>query len=312
MVIEKIFDFLQFLNNNGQVQYFEPGELGDTIDQAVRDFVDQEYNRFVEVGQLSDHLIPLLRSSDIELTTGTGTIPADASRFLSVASLVGGNEYAGELRTPSGLYDSTKMEIGREDKKPVNALPRYSEPATVSLSLTGTGPLPAHFVELEEAWTIAGEAEIVPQDQWRSRLLSQGRPPSASHPVCRIYGNTIEVSPLPADSNVRITYKAFPSQYHPVCLLQDTSIIVRPATLTEVRLHYIKEPANCTVGYTVSSDGYSYTFNQANSIDIELKEGVMNEIMNKVLGYFGLQLNDQLRLQFERLKENVNDPSNNR
>lgn len=82
-----------------------------------------------------------------------------------------------------------------------------------------------------------------------------------------------------------------PSLDLPVCNFQATEIEVRPKTLPNIKLTYLKLPTTAAWGYTVDADG-NHTFNAGTSTDLDWPEIEDTDILAGAISYLGLAIED--------------------
>ena len=84
-----------------------------------------------------------------------------------------------------------------------------------------------------------------------------------------------------------------PSLSYPLgCLVGDRKIEVLPTSMTKARIYYLRKPVACKYAYSISQDGYSFVYDESNSVQIDWPEIDHPKIQNKVLTYLGISLRD--------------------
>lgn len=86
------------------------------------------------------------------------------------------------------------------------------------------------------------------------------------------------------------------------------AIQVRPATVTEITVTYLRKPTKAVFGYTTSIDGFSKVYNVGSSTQIDFPEQAHPEIMNKALRYIGVGMKQPALVQAEGVAKAGNQP----
>lgn len=188
------------------------------------------------------------------------------------------NEYA-EL----AQYDYVSERFNPQTKRGFESTNKLSEEfselkrsATLTIS-SGKAQKPADFLFLTSSWGYgifnnAGSIrvmDIVRDDEWPQRLSSQIEPPSKMFPVMRNIDGYFEV---------------------------------RPDTLPQVQIEYIKIPAQPWWNYTQGAD-FIPVFAETsgittdpvggnNSIDFELPDSALPYLVYKIAAYFGISIRE--------------------
>ena len=90
-----------------------------------------------------------------------------------------------------------------------------------------------------------------------------------------------------------------PSDYFPVYKYKDFKISVFPTTIkSDISCTYLKKPINPVWNFTASqATNYQYIYNSATSIDFELHPTEQNSLVQKILLYSGVIINDPTIIQ---------------
>ncbi len=159
-------------------------------------------------------------------------------------------------------------------KKIDNFLMHFRRPATINLA-AGLGNLPPDYAHHRQLYLADGKTKIavIPDKFWPDRVNRKLGPPSLTEPIARIeYTETPELK-----------------------------LEVVPATISSVKLMYFKTPAVPKFAYDLVSSRYVY--NEAASVDVEFPIGLYPDIMNRLLGAFGITLREGQMIQItETLK----------
>jgi hypothetical protein len=121
--------------------------------------------------------------------------------------------------------------------------------------------------------SIEKEIDLITDSDWIKRQDSLIVGPTLKNPIARIYGSSIEVLPN----------------------------TVKPI------LYYLKKPVEAKWAYTISGDGRSFIFDEANSVDLEWGVISHNEIIEKTIGFLGIALKDNVMMQYEQYKKGSNN-----
>jgi hypothetical protein len=181
-----------------------------------------------------------------------------------------------------------------EEYQPGRPVPRISYELTQKLtddmrvfkkkvSLTpasGVVNLPSDYVHVSKIGYQPADAtkeevgfEIVDDAQWHSRINRKTAAPSADYPICNI---------------------------------QATQIEIRPTSLNNVKLTYLKMPAKVVWGYTLVSGRPVYADTggvNGNSVDPDWPEITHNDLINRACSYLGLHIIDKDLIQFSEIKK---------
>lgn len=90
-----------------------------------------------------------------------------------------------------------------------------------------------------------------------------------------------------------------PSDYFPVYKYKDFKISVFPTTIkSDISCTYLRKPINPVWNFTASqATNYQYIYNSATSIDFELHPTEQNSLVQKILLYSGVIINDPTIIQ---------------
>jgi len=116
------------------------------------------------------------------------------------------------------------------------------------------------------------EVEKVQPSAWARRVSSKARPPETSHPVAKF---------------------------------QDGKFYVEPDV--DVDMTYLSKPIRAVFGYDYASDGRSIVFNEETSTDTNIPMYLLNELVPKVLKYYGVEQKDDLFVQFDAIHKRDNN-----
>lgn len=156
----------------------------------------------------------------------------------------------------------------------------YLLPFKRQKTLTFTGgsvDVPGDFAHHRSMSAGNKKVDLIEDKFWDGRVNSKLSPPSVTNPIARIENSE-------ASTPAR-------------------KIEIVPATITTAKLFYFKYPTAPVYAYTVV--GTRYVYDEASSIDVEFPIGLYPEIVNRLLGQFGIvlregqiiQITEQLKLQ---------------
>ena len=105
-----------------------------------------------------------------------------------------------------------------------------------------------------------------------------------------------------------------PSDYFPVYKYRDFQISVFPTTIkSDISCTYLKKPTNPVWNFTASqSTNYQYIYNSATSVNFELHPTEQTSLVQKILLYSGVIINDPTIIQVasqQVQQDNVNEKS---
>lgn len=96
-----------------------------------------------------------------------------------------------------------------------------------------------------------------------------------------------------------------PTADYPVCVFYKTYVQFYPTDITNVKMVYLKKPVAPVYAYTIVSGRPVY--DDANSIDIEWNEVDAGKIATKALKILGINLDDQLLVQYAESNNNKDE-----
>ena len=105
-----------------------------------------------------------------------------------------------------------------------------------------------------------------------------------------------------------------PSEYFPVYKYKDFKISVFPTTIkSDISCTYLRKPKNPVWNFTASqATNFQYIYNAATSVDFELHPTEQNSLVQKILLYSGVIINDPTIIQVasqQVQEENINEKS---
>jgi hypothetical protein len=127
MLIEKIYNFIQFLKNQGHSQYFSPEEvISYAFNRASIDLYLAEVKEFEKTGQITDNLRNFKRTKDIDRDSNQKfLLPVAAGEeyfnATAVSSIVDGAEHSGNLYTDGEWVEANTSELLPPEVKYMNA-----------------------------------------------------------------------------------------------------------------------------------------------------------------------------------------------
>lgn len=134
---------------------------------------------------------------------------------------------------------------------------------TVTLT-SGTGSMTAAFQRPTGVFTSGGiKIDIVDIGMWADRI---------NHPL------------------------KTPTTDYPACYFANQQIIVRPTSLTQAIVHYLKYPTTAVYGYAIN--GTRYVYDDATSVDFDWPKSVHDQVMNRVLSNLGINIRELMTLQY--------------
>ena len=85
---------------------------------------------------------------------------------------------------------------------------------------------------------------------------------------------------------------------------------MRPTTVTEITVSFIRKPTKAVYGYTTSMDGFSRVYNPSTSVQIDFPESgsAHVQILNKTLRYMGIPMVKPSLVQAEGVARAGNQP----
>ena len=107
---------------------------------------------------------------------------------------------------------------------------------------------------------------------------------------------------------------AKPTEYFPVYKYKDFKISVFPTTIkSDISCTYLKKPKNPVWNFTASqATNFQYIYNSATSVNFELHPTEQNSLVQKILLYSGVIINDPTIIQVasqQVQQENINEKS---
>lgn len=172
--INKIHDFINFLRNQGQVQYFEPEKIDEAVNAAIIDKFEEEIAEFKKTGTLSDVLQSFKKSQELALTNGEVALPNDFVYSLSFSSILNSVEYEGELRDELTWNSRDMSDLTPDKETPDDPLHWYQKRDSITL-VSGEGDLPTDFIkELAFSVIIDGvkfRGAIRSADEWDRKSM---------------------------------------------------------------------------------------------------------------------------------------------
>lgn len=107
---------------------------------------------------------------------------------------------------------------------------------------------------------------------------------------------------------------AKPTEYFPVYKYKDFKISVFPTTIkSDISCTYLKKPKNPVWNFTASqATNFQYVYNSATSVNFELHPTEQNSLVQKILLYSGVIINDPTIIQVasqQVQQENINEKS---
>ncbi len=105
MFVEDIHNFIMFLKNQGQSQWFPPEEIMAALNRAQTDKYNFEYKRFEDTQEITDAFRPFKKTKDIVFADDKWLLPTDYFHATNISSLISGEEYKGKLYTDGEWLD---------------------------------------------------------------------------------------------------------------------------------------------------------------------------------------------------------------
>lgn len=84
-----------------------------------------------------------------------------------------------------------------------------------------------------------------------------------------------------------------PTETDPIGTLQGGTIVVRPQSIEEIILTFIKRPQDIVIGYSVSDDQRSLSYNDASTTDTEFSPEYASDLIKEALMYLGVPTQDE-------------------
>ena len=92
-----------------------------------------------------------------------------------------------------------------------------------------------------------------------------------------------------------------PTTWNPVCVIRNDGIQVYPITINQATLYYYRYPIEPVFEYDLE-EGY-ITYNESGSTEFEWPEHLHMDLVRIILGYVGINIRDQLVLQYAEQKK---------
>lgn len=217
MLIDKLYDFIRFLKNQGQSQYFSPEEvIGMAFNRASLDLFIDEHKEFEANGRIGDNLRNFKTELDIT-RNGEG-------KFL----LPTGAE------TPANPIYFNKTNIG-------------------SLVTEGTPAV---------------------ESEYRGKFFTDGE---------WIDANTSSLLP-PEPKNIQAR-------------IAKAEIMVKPDSVTKIRLYYLTKPVDAVYAYDPEDD--KIVFKIDGSVDPDWPITAHGSLVMRTIKYLGITLSDQVLIHAE-------------
>lgn len=129
MFVQKIYDFIMFLKNQGQSQWFSPEEVMMALNQAQGNKYRTEYKQFEETLEVTDALLPFKTHEDITKDGATGLFlfPEKYVHFTNISSLLMEGtpavevEYKGKIYTDGEWTDAIQSQLLPPEDKHIKA-----------------------------------------------------------------------------------------------------------------------------------------------------------------------------------------------
>lgn len=269
MLIQRIHDLIDFLAKDG---YVNPEEKDRGINAASAEFFTDQVKDFETTGRLSEHLRPFKGSATVALTTGSGSLPGDFSRELSVVSA---DKYKGYL-VPDEQFESNEWTKFLEERPELAHLinkslvfSNYSVPVSLPKNLRKATGL------ISTVGTNEYEGLVLNDETWPRRTLEMCLDKDGK--VDFYFKNTVDITltvgvgTLPAhfikeidfcsvvDGPPRLEYEGeilndnkfeelkadtvyARSLEQPIARIYGDSIEVFPASVSKIKLHFIQYP----------------------------------------------------------------------
>ena len=110
-------------------------------------------------------------------------------------------------------------------------------------------------------------------------------------------------------SNSSFNSTAFgPDENHIFVQRLNAGFKVRPLTVTEITMTYLRRPNKAKFGYNTSVDGFSWVYDVSQSTQIDFPEQGHVELMNKTLRYMGIPMAQGRLVQAEAVAKAGNQP----
>lgn len=162
--------------------------------------------------------------------------------------------YRGLIDFYNGLFKS---------KQNSQQLTRYLVEQTCNISSTNVFPLSSNFNRpVGIISTVSGqqyEGDVLSENEWLDRKNSFIVPPTLQFPIARIVGSNVEFYPSDAGN-----YK----------------------------LVYYRSPVQPKFSYTISNNR-DIIYTSVGSVDVDVNQPALNDVIVRAIGYLGVSLNDQ-------------------
>lgn len=103
-------------------------------------------------------------------------------------------------------------------------------------------------------------------------------------------------------SNLLADPIAFPNAKHPIATCYKEYVQVEGLRSRKGEFSYLKYPEKPVLVYTLDAAD-NLTVDEANSTDIDLPRNLLREFVSGMLGYLGMNMNDQQLVEFSELKK---------
>ncbi len=115
------------------------------------------------------------------------------------------------------------------------------------------------------------EGDILAENEWLDRLNSVMLAPDLEHPIARIIGTNIQFFPSDAGNFVLVYYRS---------------------------------PVAPVFAYTVAGNGRDITYNPTGSVDVDVNQNSLSNVIVNALGYLGVSLKDESLLLDKQINGN--------
>lgn len=87
-----------------------------------------------------------------------------------------------------------------------------------------------------------------------------------------------------------------PNTDYPVCRFENRKIIIRPTSIAQATVYYLKHPTLAVYAYTLA--GTRYVYDDTNSIDFDWPAQVHDQITERVLANLGINMREMQLIQY--------------
>jgi len=96
MFVEGLYNFIMFLKNQGQSQWFSPEEIMAALNRGQIDKYNSEYKHFEKTQEITDSFRPFQKAAQVDFADDKWALPGDYFHATNISSLIDTIENEGE------------------------------------------------------------------------------------------------------------------------------------------------------------------------------------------------------------------------